>query len=194
MTDTTKPAAMVPASALTVLEDELAARDEQLKAQAEATKAVEEQAAALKAQVAALEALNKALEAKKAAAEEKAEAASGGANFSRASTKERFRIMIDEARDPSEPNPVYVGVNGRGYYIHRMVWVDVPREVTSVLNDAVIGRAIPILDERTGIQAGVQYRPARRFPFQIQGKSRDAEGKLLPGFDPLEYEATVKLQ
>jgi hypothetical protein len=197
MTDTTAaPEATVPAAALTALQTKIdtdAAAAAQAAADADAAlqatralaEAAEAQATELKKQIAAQADLIAALEAKKTAAETALEAVSKDANFSRASSKARFRIILDEARDKSEPNPVFVQVNGRGYQIRRSAQVDVPREVVSCLNDAVVGRAEPIIDERTGISAGVQYLPGRRFPFRELGQSRGDDGQLLPGFDEL---------
>lgn len=99
------------------------------------------------------------------------------ANESRASTKERWRIIIDEAQDPQELTRVFVGCNGRGYWLQRGVPVDVPPEVIEILDHAVINRAIPIIDERTGLPNGVETREAKRFPFRVLGKVVDKFGR-----------------
>lgn len=97
------------------------------------------------------------------------------ANESRSSTKERFAILIDEARDPNEVDPVPVGCNGRMYQIKRGKIVEVPLEVIDVLNHAVENKSIPKQDA-AGNPAGYDVRPARRFPFQNYGKTVDAAG------------------
>jgi hypothetical protein len=159
-------------------ETKAAQADERAKAEAEKSALSDEQIAAQKAVILALE-------KKKAEAEERAERASPDANLSRSSNKERFRIMVYESREKSDPKTVPVGVNGRAYEIKRGVQVDVPQEVVSVLTDAVVGQGVPIVDERTGIEAGVEFVSAARFPFQMFGKSVDSDGQFLPGFEPL---------
>jgi hypothetical protein len=198
--DQTQPAAeTVPVAALAAMQDALAANAAQMEAlkkqladsnaalaaQEDVKAASEKQAAAAEEALSAALAANAALKAAKEAAEVRAEAAGKDANFARASSKARFRIMIDEGRDKSDPDPVPVGANGRVYQIKRMRKVDVPQEVVSILNDAVLGRAEPIVDERTGIASGVEFRPARRFPFSELGQSYDDDGNLMPGVEPL---------
>lgn len=175
----------VPVAALQSLQEQLAVRDEVIANKDELLAIAEAEVAAAKAKSAAQDELIKALEAKKLAAEIRAEELSRDANVSHASSKKRFRIQLDEARDKTEAREVDVGVNGRTYKIKRGVPVDVPEEVVSVLNDAVAGRAESITDERTGIESGVEYVNARRFPFQNFGQSKDENGDLRPGFDPL---------
>lgn len=213
MTDTTQTAEQVPVAALQELQRQLAdanaatvaanaaaadanaataaaqqARiDAELKAaQAdERAKAEADKSALSDEQIAAQKLVIAALEKKKQEAEERAERASPDANLSRASSKERFRIMIYESREKSDAKEVPVAVNGRAYQIKRGVQVDVPLEVVSVLTDAVIGQGVPIVDDRTGIEAGVEFVSAARFPFQMLGKSIDAEGNYLSGFEPV---------
>jgi hypothetical protein len=97
---------------------------------------------------------------------------------SRAQTKKRIRIRIDEARESSEPNPVFVGVNGRGYQIRRGKEVDVPPEVAHVLDIAIAGRGIPLEG------GGVEFSEGRRIPYQFIGISVDENGKqLMPKLD-----------
>jgi hypothetical protein len=178
-------ATMIPVAALEAAQDEINHKSEELALAAEKSKLADEEIALLRQRVAAQEELNKALEAKKLAAEIRAEALSNAANVSRASSKARYRIILDEGRDKSDQKRVPVQVNGRAYDLQRGVELDVPEEVVSVLNDAVSGRAEPIEDPRTGILSGVEYVNSRRFPFQRLGKSRDEAGELLPGFDPI---------
>lgn len=182
----TQAANMVPVAALTAVQSELTSKDEQLAAQASEKAVLEAQVAAAQKALDDALALNAALKKAKEEAEVKAEAVAQGANFTRASSKRRWRIRIDEARDKSEVDPVFLSVNGRAYNIKRMRYVDVPEEVVSVLSDAVVGHAVAILDERTGIESGVEFRPGRRFPFENLGQSKDDNGDLMPGFEPLE--------
>lgn len=102
----------------------------------------------------------------------------GVANESRATSKERWAIVVEEGRDENEINPVYVAVNGRGYSLKRGEVVNVPREVISVLDNAIELRATPIMGEN-GVVSGYRTREARRFPYRNYGKSRDANGNEL---------------
>lgn len=108
-----------------------------------------------------------------------AEATKGVATESRASSAERWRIIIDEPRDQTDAPEAFVGVNGRAYQIKRGVAVDVPPEVVHVLNNAVAERSFPKVNEVTGMPEGIVTRKYRRFPFQMLGKSRDAAGNWL---------------
>lgn len=178
-TDTPDAAAAASAAALAVVQSEVTKRDEQIAAQADQLKLAEESLAAARRETAAAKALAAALEAKRAAAEERAEAASKDANFSSASSKARHLIVIDEAIDKAQRGPVDVGCNGRVYRIQRGVPVEVPMDVINVLNDAVIGRAEPQIDEKTGIHAGVQFTDGRRFPFQHLRQTVNDAGERL---------------
>lgn len=129
------------------------------------------QIVALKAQLAAAEKANAELRSAKQPAGD-----TTSANSSRASSKERFAIMIDEAREANEVDPVPVSVNGRLYQLQRGVIVEVPREVVGVLSTAVEDRSIPKKDS-AGNPAGFDVRKARRFPFQNFGMAVNAEGK-----------------
>lgn len=173
---------VVPVAALSAVQDEL---DATSRREAEKDKLLE----AAQQQLAAMAAALKKMADDKRESEERAEAASVAANFSRASSKARYRIMISEAHDPNDPPEVAVQPNGRVYKIMRGQWVDVPQEVVSVLTDAVVGRARRILDPRTGIEAGVEFVAAPRFPFQNLGQSRDASGNLMPSFEELQAAA-----
>jgi hypothetical protein len=130
------------------------------------------QIAQLKAQLAAAEKANAALRDQKQLADTHA----NSANESRSTSKERFAIMLDEARDPNEVDPVPVGVNGRLYQLQRGVILNVPREVVGVLKTAVEDRAIPKKDS-AGNPTGFDLRKARRFPFQEFGMVVDAAGQ-----------------
>lgn len=128
----------------------------------------------------------RALEAEKAAAEAKQAASQladhhnrpGVANESHASTLTRYAIVLEDARDANEINPVPVSVNGRAYQLKRGVRLEVPPEVVNVLNDAVTERSIPVVGEE-GILSGMTTRKARRFPFMLIGKAVDETGKRL---------------
>ena len=126
------------------------------------------------------------LKARIAAQEEQLRAlGSVGGTQSHASTKKRIRIRIDEARDSSEPNPVFVGVDGRGYQIRRGVEVDVPPEVAHVLDIAIAGRGVP----RGG--GGTDFVQGRRIPYQVLGIAVNEAGeRLLP---LLDYQAKTSL-
>lgn len=100
----------------------------------------------------------------------------GTANESHPSSKVRYAIMIEEGRDDNDMNPVYVGVNGRGYSIKRGQIVEVPKEVLSVLDTAVESRSTPRTDAN-GIIAGFNTREARRFPYRNYGKIVDENGE-----------------
>ena len=92
-----------------------------------------------------------------------------------ATSKERFGIIIDEGHDVNDISEVPVQVNGRAYQIKRGQYVEVPREVISVLKDAVIDKAISSFDAM-GMPNGIKMRPSRRFPFQEFGMAIDADG------------------
>ena len=98
------------------------------------------------------------------------------ANASNASSKERFGIIIDEGHDQNDITEVPVQVNGRAYQITRGQYVEVPREVVSVLKDAVIDKASAQFD-KMGMPAGIKMRPSRRFPFQDFGMAINADGE-----------------
>lgn len=96
-------------------------------------------------------------------------------SLSHASSPERHRIYIEEKRHSAEIDPVYVGCNGRGYYIKRGYEVDVPAEVVEVLDHAVQGVVRPIA------KGGVDFIVSLRFPFRKLGVAIDKTGKrLLP--------------
>lgn len=175
----TEPVATVPAAALAVMQDEVALQKEQLANKDEQLKLADEAANLARDQIAAQAALIKALEEKKLAAEIRAESLTKDANLSHASSKERHIIVVDEGRDKGDYKRVPVGCNGRSYDLARGVKIEVPQDVISVLNDAVVGAARPILDERTGVEAGVEFVNTRRFPFTYVGKSIDETGKRL---------------
>lgn len=107
----------------------------------------------------------------------------GVANASRASTKARYAITIEEARDSADAVEVFVQVNGRAYQIKRGMIVEVPPEVVNVLNDAVIDKTIVTMDAR-GMPEGFITRKARRFPFTLHGKTIDETGTRIRTVEP----------
>jgi len=111
--------------------------------------------------------------------------ADGSANESRASTRVRYRIIIEEGREKNALTHVFVGVNGRGYSIKRGAAVDVPPEVIENLKDAVEVTQVSIVDEERGVVVGSQERRVRRFPYTVLGKSRDERGGKLMEDDAL---------
>lgn len=98
------------------------------------------------------------------------------ANESQASSAERWAIVIEEGRDQNDINPVYLGINGRGYSIKRGEVVEVPAEVIGVLDTAIEARAVPIVGEN-GLVSGHKTREARRFPYRNYGLVVDAHGE-----------------
>ena len=130
----------------------------------------EDQLKALQLMVAQLTEQNRALiEARRADLED------DNASERQAASKERFGIIIDEGHDVHDISEVPVQVNGRAYQIKRGQYVEVPREVISVLKDAVIDKAIASFDAM-GMPNGIKMRPSRRFPFQEFGMAIDADG------------------
>jgi len=87
------------------------------------------------------------------------------ANLSHASTDRRVPIVIEESRDATDSQDVFVQVNGRAYLYKRGVEVIVPPEVIEVLNNAVIEKMVRI-DEGNYVM-----RPVKRFPFRILGEA-----------------------
>lgn len=106
----------------------------------------------------------------------------GVANASRASTKARYAITVEEARESSDAVEVFVQVNGRAYQIKRGMIVEVPPEVVNVLNDAVIDKTIVTMDER-GMPIGFITRKARRFPFTLHGLTINDQGERVRTVD-----------
>lgn len=106
----------------------------------------------------------------------------GTATVSSASTKARYAIILEEARDQSDNPVVDVGVNGRVYRMNRGVVCEVPPEVIGVLKNAVIGHGSSNVDE-TGLDKGVRYRSSRRFPYRVLGKAIDENGVRIETFE-----------
>ena len=108
--------------------------------------------------------------------------APGSADERTAASKERYGIVVDEGAGPNDPPEVPVQVNGRAYQIKRGQYVEVPKEVVGVLNDAVIDRSIAQFDAM-GMPNGITVRPQRRFPFQNYGLVINAAGERVA--DPM---------
>lgn len=102
----------------------------------------------------------------------------GAANVSRASSKTRFAIMVEEGNQQDDEPGVFVQCNGRSYQILRGQRAEVPPEVVEILEHAVVERHIPIKDEH-GQTKGTTIRPSRRFPFQNFGRVIDENGVRL---------------
>lgn len=146
--------------------------DPSLLEEAPAT-SVEDQLKALQALVVQLTEQNRALaDARRANLED------DNASERQAASKERWGIIIDEGHDANDVSEVPVQVNGRAYQIKRGQYVEVPREVVSVLKDAVIDKAIASFDAM-GMPNGIKMRPSRRFPFQEFGMAINAEGERI---------------
>lgn len=103
----------------------------------------------------------------------------GVATESSASTKVRYRIVVEPSTEEGAPTTVTPSVNGRMYAIKRGEPVDVPPEVLHVLDNAVQGTLVKSQDDR-GNSLGYEVRDSRRFPYQVLGQSRDADGNSLP--------------
>jgi hypothetical protein len=117
---------------------------------------------------------------------EKADRAELESNISQASSQKRLRIFIEEKRSSSEIDPVFVGCNGRGYYIKRGHEVDVPVEVVHILDNAIEG----VVKPRPSTVGGVDFIKSLRFPFRKLGLAVDENGtRLLP---ELDYTAEVR--
>lgn len=105
------------------------------------------------------------------------------ANVSRASTKERIAIIVDESPDATDLSFVPVGVNGRVYQITRGRVVEVPPEVLGVLNHAILAKSFTKVDSLTGMPNGADVRNVRRFPYQKLGVAINADGERVHTFD-----------
>lgn len=108
------------------------------------------------------------------------------ANVGRPASKERFRIVIDEAQEEGADPTVFIGYQGNGNTIKRGWEVDVPVEWLHILDNAVETRFVMSKDSR-GMPTGLTARNMRRFPYRNYGMAVDAEGKkLMP--DPVYVE------
>jgi len=73
----------------------------------------------------------------------------------------RFKVILEE--DPAiPPTGLFISANGKPYLLMAGVEAQVPQEVLSVLNDAVI--SVPIIDPQSQRVTG--YRSRLRFPYR----------------------------
>ena len=76
----------------------------------------------------------------------------------------RFKVILEE--DPAiPPTGLFISANGRPYLLQAGVEAEVPREVLSVLDDAVI--SVPTISPQTQQVTG--YRSRLRFPYRRIG-------------------------
>jgi hypothetical protein len=141
--------------------------------------------AAQTAEIARLTKIIEELTAANIAAQETEPAVAGVGNASRASSKERWAIILDEGNDANELSFQPVGVNGRVYQITRGRVVEVPIEVLGVLDHAVLDKSITTADSATGMPNGSTTRKVRRFPYQKLGKAIDIDGVRVQTFEDL---------
>ena len=81
--------------------------------------------------------------------------------ISNVKTPARFTIVLEE--DPAiPPTGLFISANGKPYLLMAGVEAQVPREVLSVLDDAVT--SVPIIDPQTQRVTG--YRSRLRFPYR----------------------------
>ena len=76
-------------------------------------------------------------------------------------TVTRFRIILEED-SAIPPVGLFISANGKTYMLMAGVEAQVPREVLSVLDDAVI--SLPVIDPQTQRVTG--YRSRLRFPYR----------------------------
>jgi len=76
-------------------------------------------------------------------------------------TAKRFKVILEEDTG-IPPTGLFISANGRPYLLMAGVEAQVPQEVISVLNDAVI--SVPIIDPQSQRVTG--YRQRLRFPYR----------------------------
>ena len=76
-------------------------------------------------------------------------------------TVTRFRIILEED-SAIPPVGLFIGANGKTYILMAGVEAQVPREVLSVLDDAVV--SMPVVDPQSQRVTG--YRSRLRFPYR----------------------------
>ena len=142
-----------------------------------------------------IKAANAALEAAQREKDAPFEALPGVATVSKSSSKERWAIIIEEGQNENDMSEVHVGVNGRAYQIKRGEVAEVPREVISVLNDAVVSKTVASTVEIGGLQftTGHTVRHSRRFPFRVLGKVIDSNGERMSKFEAQDGLEDLKL-
>ena len=132
----------------------------------------------LLAQIAALTAQLEDNRAAGVAEDPKEEGTPGEATSSKASTKARYQIIVEESNNPGDPMEITPSVNGRMYQIRRGIPVDLPPEVLEVLDNAVQTALIQQYDQN-GKPIGWTTRDNRRFAYTFIGKSIDEDGTPL---------------
>lgn len=144
----------------------------------EVTPEVNTEVESLKAQIAALTEKLETEHLAGLAAEPPEEGVPGEATVSKASTKARYQIIVEESNNPGDPVEITPSVNGRMYQIRRGVPVDLPPEVLEVLDNAVQTALIQQFDQN-GKPIGWTTRDNRRFAYTFIGKSFDEDGNAL---------------
>lgn len=81
--------------------------------------------------------------------------------ISNVKTPARFTIVLEED-SAIPPTGLFISANGKPYLLMAGVEAQVPREVLSVLDDAVT--SVPIIDPQTQRVTG--YRSRLRFPYR----------------------------
>jgi hypothetical protein len=76
-------------------------------------------------------------------------------------TPKRYRIVLEED-SAIPPTGLFISANGKPYLLMAGVEADVPKEVLSVLDDAVT--SMPVIDPQTQRVTG--YRSRLRFPYR----------------------------
>lgn len=79
---------------------------------------------------------------------------------SQPATKKRVRIYLEDNPE-IPPTGQFMSVNGRGYVLRAGEEADVPEEILSVLNDAVM--SVPVMNGDTV----VGYKDRLRFPYRV---------------------------
>ena len=80
---------------------------------------------------------------------------------------ERIKIIIHKTENPNEVDPVFVGVNAKGYTIKRGVEVEVPSAIVEVLDHAMKDTYHSVPNDRGGMD--IEKRTSRAYPYQILG-------------------------
>jgi hypothetical protein len=76
-------------------------------------------------------------------------------------TPQRFKIILEED-SAIPPTGLFISANGKPYVLQAGVEAEVPKEVMSVLDDAVT--SVPVIDPQTQRVTG--YRSRLRFPYR----------------------------
>jgi hypothetical protein len=76
-------------------------------------------------------------------------------------TVKRFKVILEED-SAIPPTGLFISANGKPYLLMAGIEAQVPQEVISVLNDAVI--SVPVIDPQSQRVTG--YRSRLRFPYR----------------------------